>query len=78
MKSQEQAELKISSQKPNRVLKNKAVESGIVKLRCKIQLSEVANSYATVCCVGAGFLGAILMIHDQILHCLFNFFTSVY
>ena len=78
MKSQERAELKVSSQKSNQILKNEAVESGIVKLHCKIQSSEVANSYATVCCVGAGSLGAILMIHDQILYCLFNFFTSVY
>jgi len=29
------------------------VESGFVKLHCKIQLNEVANSYATVYCIGA-------------------------
>lgn len=49
------------------------VESGIVKLHCKIQLSEVAKSYATVCCAGAGSLGALLVIHHQILLWLFNF-----
>lgn len=50
-KSQEQAELKSSTPKPawgflmprNRILTKKALQSGIVKRHCKIQLSEVAN-----------------------------------